>query len=97
MAIVIVYELPSMTQEQYDTIIELLQRRGKTADGRIFHVAGPREGGGWRVVDVFESPSAFETFVQEKLGAIIQEVGAAPPQITVGPVHNMLMGTDHHL
>ncbi len=97
MAISILYELPSMTQEQYDNIIELLQRRGLTADGRTFHVAGPREGGGWRVVDVFESPSAFETFVQEKLGAIIQEVGAAPPQITVGPVHNILTGVDHHL
>jgi hypothetical protein len=97
MAIAIVYELPSMTQEQYDTIIQLLQRRGLTADGRTFHVAGPREGGGWRVIDVFESPGAFETFVQEKLGAIIQEVGAAPPQITVGPVHNILTGVDHHL
>jgi hypothetical protein len=97
MAISVLYELPSMTQEQYDKIIDLLQRRGKTAEGRIFHVAGPREGGGWRVIDVFESAGAFETFVQEKLGAIIQEVGAAPPQVTVCPVHNMLTGIDHHL
>jgi hypothetical protein len=97
MAIAIAYELPTMTQEQYNTIIELLRRRSLTADGRILHVAGPREGGGWRVVDVFESPGAFETFVQEKLGAIIQEVGAEPPQVTVWPVHNTLMGVDHHL
>jgi len=86
-----------MAQEQYDKIIELLQRRNKTADGRTYHVAGPREGGGWRVVDVFESPGAFETFVQEKLGPIIQEVGAEPPQVMVWPVHNALTGVDHHL
>lgn len=97
MAIAVLYELPSMTQEQYDKIIELLQRRDLTADGRTFHIAGPREEGGWRVVDVFESPGAFETFVQEKLAAIIQEVEAAPPQITVWPVHNTLTGVDHHL
>ena len=97
MAITVLYELPTMTQEQYDDIIKLLQRRGLTADGRTFHVAGPRQGGGWQVVDVFESPTAFDTFVQEKLGAIIQEVGAEPPQITVCPVHNLLTGTDHHL
>ena len=97
MAIAILYELPTMTQEQYDKIIELLQRRSLTADGRTYHVAGPQEGGGWRVVDVFESPAAFETFVQQKLGAIIQEVGAEPPQITVWPVHNTLTGVDHHL
>ena len=72
MAITVLYELPTMTQEQYDDIIRLLQRRGLTAEGRTFHVAGPRQGGGWQVLDVFESPAAFDTFVQEKLGAIIR-------------------------
>ena len=97
MAIAIVYELPTMTQQQYDRIIELLQRRNLTGDGRTFHVAGPRTEGGWRVVDVFESPASFEQFVQEKLSGIIQEVGAEPPQVTVWPVHNILTGADHHL
>ncbi|GAC1344952.1 MAG: hypothetical protein NVSMB27_06560 [Ktedonobacteraceae bacterium] len=92
MAIGVLYESPSITQEQYDKIIELLQN--KTADGRIFHVAGPREGGGWRVVDVFESPAQFETFVQ-KLVPIVQEAGAEPPQVTVWPLHNMLNGPEH--
>lgn len=97
MAITVLYELPTMTQEQYDDIIKLLQGRGLKAEGRTFHVAGPRQGGGWQVVDVFESPAAFDAFVQGKLGAIIQEVGAEPPKVTVCPVHNLLTGTDHHL
>ena len=92
MAIGVLYESPSITQEQYDKIIELLQ--DKTADGRIFHVAGPREGGGWRVVDVFESPAQFETFVQ-KLVPIVQEAGAEPPQVTVWPLHKLLNGPGH--
>jgi hypothetical protein len=78
-------------------MIELLQRGGKTAEGRIFHVAGPREGGGWRVVDVWESQEAWDKFLQEKLGPVLQEVGATPPQVTAWPVRNMLTGPDHHL
>ncbi|GAC1567980.1 MAG: hypothetical protein NVS3B14_15720 [Ktedonobacteraceae bacterium] len=96
MAVAILYEIPGMAQEQYDKIIELLQRGNKTAQGRSFHVAGPTDSG-WRVLDVFESQKAFETFVQENLAPIIQEVGATPPQIQVWPVHNILTGPDNFL
>jgi hypothetical protein len=94
MAIGVLYDSNTITQEQYDRIIELLQ--GKLAQGRIFHMAGPKEGGGWRVVDVFESPAAFETFAQ-MLVPIVQQAGAEPPQITVWPLHKILEGSEHHL
>jgi len=96
MALAVLYEAVGLTQEQYDKIIELLQRGGKTADGRIYHVAGPVEGG-MRVCDVWESQRAFETFIQEKLVPVIQELGATPPQIKPFPVHNMLSGPENHL
>jgi hypothetical protein len=48
MALAFLQELPGVTQEQYDQVIEKF--RGKRAQGRIFHVAGPMEGR-WRVVD----------------------------------------------
>lgn len=92
MAIGVLYESNSITQEQYEKIIRLLQ--DKTAAGRLFHVAGPREGGGWRVVDVFESKTAFEAFVQ-MLVPIVQEAGAEPPQITVWPLHTVFEGPAH--
>jgi len=97
MAVAFLQELPGMTQEQYDQIAETLQRRFKTAEGRIFHVAGPMEGG-WRVVDVWESQEAVDTFFQEQLGPALQEVGlaaATPPQFW--PVHHMLSGPENRL
>ena len=96
MALTFLFELPGLTQEQYDQIIENLQRGGKTAEGRIFHVAGPMEGG-WRVLDVWESQEAWDKFLQEKLGQALQEAGAAPPQQQVWPVHNCLIGPELHL
>ena len=93
MALAFLFEFPGVTQEQYDQVIEILQRGGKTAEGRLFHIAGPMEGG-WRVVDVWESQEAVNTFFQEKLGPALQEAGiaAAPPQFW--PVHNMLSGPE---
>src|SRR6266566_4717285 len=62
MAVAFLQELPGATQEQYDQVVETL--RGQTAEGRIFHVAGPIEGG-WRIVDVWESQEAVNKFFQE--------------------------------
>src|SRR5215831_15723566 len=90
MAIAFLQEVPGMTQEQYDQVVESL--RGQTAEGRIFHVAGPMEGG-WRVVDVWESQEAVNTFFQE-LGPALQEAGIPAKQPQFWPVHNMLSGPE---
>ena len=94
MPVAFLQEIPGATQEQYDQVVESL--RGKTAEGRIFHVAGPMEGG-WRVVDVWESQEAVNTFFQELLGPALQAAGVAatPPQFW--PVHNMLSVSEHYL
>src|SRR5712691_9013763 len=95
MAVAFLQELPGTTQEQYDQVLEAF--RGKTAEGRIFHVAGPMEGG-WRIVDVWESQEAVNKFFQEQLGPELQEVGlaaATPPQFW--PVHHMLSGPENRL
>ena len=96
MALTVLYEIPGLTQERYDEIIKELQAGGITAQGRIFHVAGPMQGG-WQVVDVFESQAAFEQFVGGSLGSVMQKLGIAPPLIKLSPVHNMLRGPEHHL
>jgi hypothetical protein len=46
--------------------------------------------GGWRVVDVWESEEAFQTFYRAKLGKALAEVGVPAFQPKVFPVHNTL-------
>lgn len=88
MAITAVFEVPGMTAEHFDQVWAALTEAGHAApDGRIFHVAGPVEGG-WLVVDVWES--------EEKLGAfagtlmpILAGMGVTPPRPRIAPVHHM--------
>src|SRR5438093_5830071 len=85
MAIVLIHEGPTVTQENYDRTVEKLTG-GKTkmeslsdwpVDGILVHIAG--EGpNGFRVVDVWESQEAVDAF-GEKLGPILAEVGITDP------------------
>ena len=90
MAIAVLMEFPVGELAQYDAVIEEMNLGGKPAPHAIFHVAGPKEGGGMRIVDVWESPEAFEDFAQNKIGPITQKHGIAAPTVTVWPVHNIL-------
>ncbi len=50
---------------------------------------GPIEGG-WRVVDVWESQEAVETFFQETLGQVLQEAGIAIPVPQFWPAQRII-------
>jgi hypothetical protein len=81
MAVVLVHQGPTVTQERYDEVVRRLTE-GKDrmespsdwpVEGLLVHVAG--EGpSGFRVVDVWESEEACNRF-GEILGTHLQEVG----------------------
>jgi len=88
MAIVLVHEGPTVTQENYDETVAKLTG-GKTemealsdwpVEGILMHSAGQGPTG-FRVVDIWESQEAAEAF-GEKLGPVLAEVGITdPPQM----------------
>lgn len=91
MAILVTFTPASMTTEQYDEVIRRLQAAGAGAPtGRLHHVAA-RHGTSLRVIDVYESPQAFEAFGQQLL-PILQEVGVTLPPPEIAEVHNMVAG-----
>ena len=87
MALAFLVDFPGATQAQFAQVDQKLGRQAPP--GLLYHVEGPIEGG-WRVVDVWESQEAFDRFFQAKLGQALQEVGVAPPQPKIWPVHNIL-------
>lgn len=89
MAIAMILEFPGGTQEQFEQVMVNLQLGAEGPAGQLFHVDGPIEGG-WRVVDVWESQEAADTFFQEKLGRAMQQAGLTIPHPQVWPVHTML-------
>ena len=91
MAIVVAFNIPGMTADQYDKGLKQLDDAGAgSPDGRLYHVAAPSDGG-WFVTDVWESPEKFEKF-GETLIPILQGLGVTPAEPTVYPVHNIVKG-----
>lgn len=91
MAIAFMLDFPTMTPEQADAIIQALELNGRPPVGQIFHVDGPWQGG-VRIVDVWESMDAYETFVRERLGPAFARAGiqGAPPEPQTWTVRNVL-------
>lgn len=88
MAIVLVHQGPSLTQERYEEAVKRVSggksRLESPADwpveGLLVHVAGQSEDG-FRVVDVWESEEAAARF-GEVLMPILQDLGVTdPPQL----------------
>lgn len=80
MAIAYMIELPDMSSDQSATVLRALKLDGKPPAGQVLHVEGPMDGGGTRVVDVWETPEAFETFIRDRLAPVFDELGIQVPQ-----------------
>ena len=87
MAVAMMVDNPEGSQEVYDAVREKLGLERPA--GGIFHVAGPRPNGGWRVIEVWESEEDAKGFVKERLLPAFEAVGAPfPPPPQFWPVHN---------
>lgn len=97
MAVAVLMEFSEGTMEQYDQIIEKMGLSdGHAAPHGIFHVCGPTEEGGVRIVDVWESAEAYKDFAETQIGPIAASVGITEqPKVTVWPVHNTLSKQGH--
>lgn len=87
MAIGFLIEVPGGTQAKYDQTMIELNVAQQPISGLLFHTAGPIEGG-WRVIDIWEDESKFETFLQTRLGPALQKVEMPEPRIQRIDVHN---------
>jgi hypothetical protein len=87
MAIGFIFNNPGQTQEQYDATVEQLNLAESLPEGWIFHAAGPTKDG-WRVVEVWESQEAADTYFQGSLGQVLQNVGVSLGQPDTFTVYN---------
>jgi len=70
------------TPELYDKVNQTMDVASNPPEGLLIHTV-QQVGDKMRVVDVWESPSAFEAFAQERLGPAVGEVvGDDAPQPT---------------
>lgn len=92
MAVLMLFETPGATVEQYERMNAIMGINGDedAPAGLISHVAG-RTDDGMLIADVWESEEQLRAFFADHLGAALAEVGidgSAHPRIL--PIHNMI-------
>lgn len=88
MAVTAVFDVPGMTKEQYEQVIGDLSREGAgVLEGRRCHIASAKPGG-WYVVDVWDSPEAFQEFGEHLMPILIKN-GVTPPQPLLLETHTL--------
>jgi hypothetical protein len=93
-AIAVQLDFPGGTLEEYDQALESIGflPGGPAARGELFHWVTATDGG-IRVVDVWESREAFDSYFEKSVLPVLSEVGAPdPPVIHVFDVHNYFAG-----
>ncbi|MCQ8771734.1 antibiotic biosynthesis monooxygenase family protein [Streptomyces telluris] len=97
MAVIVTFDVPDGGQDLYEAVIgRVTNGQGFTrladipAAGLIAHLAGPLEGGGWRVTDVWESTEALEAWAKT-LGPVLADLGHADLQPSITPAHNVVI------
>jgi quinol monooxygenase YgiN len=89
MAIGLIFDGPGVTQAQYEQARNEVAPDNKRPPGMLYHVAGPTESGGWRVIEVWESQEAVDRFFKEKLGQALQHANISIQPQTF-QVHNIM-------
>jgi hypothetical protein len=79
MAIAYIIEIPGMNQEQSAAVLRELGLTNTPPSGQILHIEGPMEGGGTRVVDVWESQEVFDAFIRDRLQPAFERAGVSMP------------------
>ncbi len=91
MATTYIFDVPGMTQEQYDRVIADLEKAGEGAPkGRLFHLASSQPGG-WLVVDVWASDAEFARFADKLMPSLVK-AGVTPPKPRTLQVHKIIQG-----
>ena len=65
MAIAILSEISDLTRDEYEAVVKKVNESGSPA-GALFHAGGPIAGG-YRVIEVWETPEAAEAFYGSEL------------------------------
>lgn len=67
MPVLMIGEVPNLTEEAYGGIVGRLMPLMRARKGFISHAGGPNVGGGWRVVEVWESEEDARSWFEENV------------------------------
>lgn len=87
MPVVMSMHWPEASLEQYERVRSQVKWETDVPEGALLHVAFMADDG-FRVIDLWESPGAFQRFSDTRLTPVVQQVGIqGQPNVTFSPVH----------
>ena len=87
MATAMFMDWAGVTKDQYDEVRKIVNWEGDPPNGARFHIAW-FEGNDLRVVDLWDSPENFQTFVNDRLNPGVQQVGIeGEPEVQMSDAH----------
>ena len=91
MSVAMLIDNPTGGQEVYETLRAKLDFDEPL--GGTVHIAGPSPNGGWRVIEIWESAEEASSFLRERFGPALRELGfdGPPPAPEFWPVHSCLV------
>ena len=95
MAVIVIQQVAA-TEEQYRAVNEAMDTSGNSPAGLIVHTGGSVGDGELRVIDVWESAEAFQTFAAERLGPTIAQVmgaDAPAPSVEIRELYDVIIGS----
>ena len=78
MPVLMIGEVPNLAEEVYAGMIGRMMPLMRAHKGFISHAGGPNPGGGWRVVEVWDSQADFEAWFEAYVKPAFPEGGPMP-------------------
>jgi len=87
MAVLMIGEVPGLTEEMYAGMIGQLEPVLRASKGFVSHAGGPSPDGGWRVLEVWESQADGDAFFENNVKPNLPP-GVVPDR-TYRPLHTV--------
>ena len=81
MAVLVTSDGPGITAEMDEGMVKSLDLIGNPPPGARIRLAGPIDDG-WRIVSLWDSREAFQSFVDSRLRPALEAAGRPEPQFT---------------
>ena len=89
MATIMQMHWPEASEEQYEQVRRTANWEGNRPDGAKLHVVGFSDDG-MRILDIWESSEAFQTWFEQRIGPAVQEAGIeGQPEVLMFPLHGV--------
>ena len=100
MAVAFIFSSDTIGQAEYDGLMQALGRASldvPTPTGSLAHLSGPKPGGGWQVIDVWDSEASANAFYgSPEFSVVTTNAEAMGIAMTPWPLHRVQLAEVVH-